>query len=207
MASPLRLFPTSAMLDVASEKPRADARQRIVAYVTKRDGPLKMAFKWFKPNDTAMAYGITFSELVNDVGLSVQELVNDGLIMSWMDCVDLKITLQDVIPPRDEPRYARCNVHVLKKLFGEVFVSHVGKDPLKIDMRAFANAYAARIWPMDCEVLKLEPAVIGAQLIKGWVRITPEGRANLRTMLAPERREAWVKMGLPYDKLVALIES
>lgn len=207
MASPLRLFPTAAMLAVALERSVVSARQRIFNYVTKRDGPLKMAFKWFKPTDTAFAYGVTFNELVNDMELGVQELVDEGLITSWMDCVDLKITLQDVIPTRDEPRYTRCNAHVLKRLFGAVFLDHVGKDPLKIDMRSFANAYAARLWPMDCEVLKLEPAVIGAQLIKGWNRITPEGRANLSIMLAPERRAEWIKMGLPCAKLLALINS
>lgn len=195
------------MLAVALEKAKVNVRQRIVDYVTKRDGPLKLAFKWFKPTDTAMAYGVTFSELINDVGLGVQELVDEGLIMSWMDCVDLKITLQDVIPVRDEPRYSRCNAHVLKKLFGAAFVDHVGKEPLRIDMRAFANEHAARLWPMDCEVLKLEPAIIGAQLIKGWARISPEGRANLRLMLLPEQRDAWLKVGLPYVQLIALINS
>jgi len=207
--SPLALFPTSALVALATSAsvavPKVSARQRIVDHVTKRDGAVKLAFtfKWFTPKTPITAYGVTFGELVNDVGVGVQELIDEGLIESWMDCVQLKITLEDVIPPRGGARYDRCNVHLLKRLFGLPFGENMGKDPLKFAKRSFAKIYAAHLSPPDFGVLKLDAEAIGAWLLEKQADLVDAERANLHMMLTAATPEQWQAIGLPYTELLA----
>jgi len=212
MTSPLRLLPTSALAAMGSEKPKATARERIVEYVTKRDGAinggLKLLFKGLNGTSPASSYGVTFSELVNDVCLSLDELVNEKLISSWMDCVALKITLDDVIPPYESgSRYDRCNIHLLKKQFGTSFDGHVGQDPLRVRTKGFAENMAPRMRPSDFTALSLNAGKMGGWLLGQAEKITPSERTNLRKMLDSGSRENWIAIGLPYDSLDKLTQT
>jgi hypothetical protein len=213
MTNPLRLLPTSALADtVSSEKPIATARERIVEFVTKRDGAfsggLKLLFKGLNATSPASAYGVTFSELVNDIGLGLDNLLDEKLIGSWMDCVSLKITLDDVIPPYEvKSRHDRCNIHLLKKRFGDEFDKHLGKDPLRVRTKGFASTMAPRMRPSEFVALSLNAKDMGDWLLKRTDKFTPLERTNLRKMLDAGSRDDWVGIGLPYDPLDKLTQT
>ena len=204
MTSPLRLLPTNVLVAMASEHEKPPARERIIEYIKKRDGPLAVLFKRVTLTSPASTYGVTFSELVNEIGLSVPELVETGLVASWMDCVALKMTLSDVLPPHDGPRYARCNIHVLRKQFGPAFDANLKKDPLKIGIKALTDRHAPNMRPEDFQILGVSAEGSGAYWLNNKHALTAGARNNIATMLLAGTREQWVSIGLPYDDLIAL---
>lgn len=203
-ASPGKLFPTTTLIAMLSAQAKPEPRQRLLDYVTNRDGQFKVAFKFFTQTSPATAYGVTFHELVHTLELSVAELVETGLVTSWLDCVNLGINLDHVIVSRKEPAlYERCNMHLLRKHFGEGFDKNRANAPLKMSTRAFMK-YANHLHPEDFAPLGLKSNEINAWLMAKKDSITAGDQLNIKGMLSNASREAWLLIGLAYDKLMAL---
>lgn len=204
MASPLKLFPTTTMVAMLNTQAKPEPRQRLLDYVTKRDGQFKVAFKFLSPTSPASAYGVTFHELIHALEFSLSELVESGLVPSWIECVHLGISLDHVIVSRKEiALYERCNMHVLRKYFTEAFDKNRDIAPLKMNTRAFMK-YASVLRPEDFAVMGLQAKDINTWLATKQAFIKEDDQRTIKAMLANAPKEEWLLIGLAYETLTDL---
>jgi hypothetical protein len=206
MSSPLRLFPTSAIEALLVEQDKLPPRDRLWAYIKQRDGDLKAFFYVTTATSPASAFRVTFQELIHKVGLSVKDLVESKLVGSWMDCVSLGITLDEVIVDRSEPFYNQCNIHLLRQHLGKSFEDGLLRAPLKVDQSTFVK-YAERMRPEDLVALNLLPDRISAWLIKKSPTLEPEDRRIIRRMLSNAKPEEWRAVGLDFVTLNHVVQT
>ena len=225
---PLTILPTSSLLsalDQVTKKPAVHPlRQRVNAYLKKRDGPSQLsdltnkagvffsrmvtgqnvvAFQHLPPTYQELrTLRFTFNDLFDDntCAFSLEELYDAGVITSWEQVQAFNPTINDLLGVGvTESRFDRFNPQVIRTLFGDAAITPLHQQ-LFVDPGLFWTKYLGQIHPDTLDALGLDLNTVLA---------TPENVAYIagapaRLMLSAGPPDRWSNIGLKRAHLKTL---